>query len=357
MAQRIPFGVLASLVVLSCLAVHASDSSSGSGPSVPPSVRQLSSSESKQDREPSPPRKKLNELGILEGRDRNSHFLHPLEREVASDEEEGAYAGRNRKKKKHRRLYAVEVQARKLKQTGGLKPDGSLDVGGLLKLAEAEEERAAAPDGIVQQKQWTMEELDIAYPDPEGNVRLGLQDASELSRPKLRAKYERSSHLVSMRAPGSVGGLILEEELNYRSDRRNATLLVLGSMGHVYCVTVQPRYSVFDLKELVWDCERRHRDAVQDEKNSFKVNRQRLILERGMSDPRARASAAGVAQVSAASTSGNSAHSAAASDSNAFVLGPDIRTLAWYNITDYDVIFVLPPIEKPSEVISRFEET
>ena len=32
----------------------------------------------------------------------------------------------------------------------------------------------------------------------------------------------------------------------------------------------------------------------------------------------------------------------------AYELGPDMRTLEWYNITDLDVLYVDPPVEKPS---------
>ncbi len=58
-------------------------------------------------------------------------------------------------------------------------------------------------------QEWTMEELDMAYPDPVGNVRLGLADPDSLEpHGRPRAKWERSSHLVEMRAPGAVEGLI-----------------------------------------------------------------------------------------------------------------------------------------------------
>ena len=49
----------------------------------------------------------------------------------------------------------------------------------------------------------------MAYPDPAGNVRLGLADPASLeTHGRPRAKWERSSHLVKMRAPGTVEGLI-----------------------------------------------------------------------------------------------------------------------------------------------------
>jgi hypothetical protein len=60
--------------------------------------------------------------------------------------------------------------------------------------------------------------------------------------------------------------------LNYRLERTNATVLVLGSMGHLYCLTVQARFSVGAFKEMVWEQERLHRDARQDAKEGFKVH-------------------------------------------------------------------------------------
>jgi hypothetical protein len=325
---------IAGCILLCCITARASESSASGSSPAPPSLSTGNgrSEESAQD-EALESGKKIRELGILEGRERNTHFLHPIKKEIAYDEQEGPYAGRNRKKKKHRRLYAVEVQARKLEQSGGLKSDGSLDVGGLLKLAQAEEERAQAPGGIVQQKHWTMEELDIAYPTLEGNVRLGLVDAADVAAPKVRAKFERSSHLVSMRAPGTVAGLISDEMLNYRLETQNTTLLVLGSKGHLYSIVVQPDFAVGTLKEMVWELERQHRDADADKKNAYKVQRQRLLLERGIpnaADPPAPLPFPALSPV--------------VSDTQ--LLGPDIRTLAWYNITDYDVIFVLPPLPK-----------
>ena len=59
--------------------------------------------------------------------------------------------------------------------------------------------------------------------------------------------------------------------LNYRLERTNTTVLVLGSLGHLYCITVQPRFSVGAFKEMVWEQERAHRDAKQDAKEGFKV--------------------------------------------------------------------------------------
>jgi hypothetical protein len=289
---------------------------------------------------PPAPRRKIKELGILEGRTRDIRFLHPVKPEPASDEEEGPHAGRNRKKKKHRRLYAVEVQARKIDQTDGLRDDGTLDVGGLVKLAEAQEERAAAPGGIVQQKQWTMEELDRAYPDPEGNKRLGLVNEDDLPPTPPRARHERSSHFVKMRAPGTVAGLIPDDHLNYRRQKENVSLLVMGSMGHLYCVTVQPCWSVGALKEIVWGWERRRRNPKEDEREGFKVHRQRLILDRSMPVP---ASCKSGAQQRVRVKPGTS------DGSELYTLGPDIRLLSWYNITDYDVIMVKPPVPKPTE--------
>ena len=155
---RVILRVLAGLFVVACMSVHASDSSA-SGSALRPSVSSREASDSRaaaqqseESQESPAPKKRLKDLGLLEGRDRNTHFLHPFQPGPAADEEEGAFAGRNRKKKKHRRIHAVEVQTRKLEETGGLRPDGSLDVRGLLQLAAAEEERAAAPEGIVQQK-------------------------------------------------------------------------------------------------------------------------------------------------------------------------------------------------------------
>ncbi len=350
------------LVAAACGSVRASDSSSASGSVTPPpsvSSREArdnaaAAQQSEESQEPrAVPKPRIKELGILEGRERNTHFLHPFQPGPAADEVEGAFAGRNRKKKKHRRIHAVEVQTRKLEKTGALKPDGSLDVRGLLQLAAAEEERAVAPEGIVQQKEWTMEELDLAYPDPEGNARLGLTDpASPEQRARPRAKFERSSHLVQMRAPGAVEGLIPDELLNYRREQTNITVLVLGSIGHVYCITVQPRFSVAEFKELVWEQEREHRDAAQDAKEGFKVHRQRLVLERGLPDPasprRADPAAASPRTPPGAAGAYLRAPSHAPLTFGTFLLGPEHRTLGWYNVTEYDVFFVLPAIPKAS---------
>jgi hypothetical protein len=247
MVQRSFKSIVFAGVLLLCVVSLASDSSSSgrspSAPSLSPDRgRGKEDSASAEDVASDDAKRKIGGLGILEGRERNTHFLHPFEKQIAEDELEGPYAGRNRKKKKHRRLHAVEVQAGKLEKTGGLKSDGSLDVGGLLKLANAQEERDAAPRGIVQQKHWTMEELDIAYPIPEGDVRLGLAEAPDMNAPRARAKFERSKHFVDMRAPGTVAGLIPEEVFNYRHERQNTTVLVMGSMGHLYTITVQPRF-------------------------------------------------------------------------------------------------------------------
>ena len=227
---------LAGIVLLSCIAGRTSGSSSTAEPSrsQTPSLSPDRgwggpASGSAIEEEPAEEPKKIRELGILEGRTRETHFLH-AEPEIADDEVEGAYVGRNRKKKKHRRLHAVEVQVRKLEETDGLMADGSLNVPGLLKLASAQEERDAAPDGIVRDKEWTLEELDKAYPDPEGNKRLGLKDTT-VHAVTRRAKWERSSHLVDMHAPGSQPNVIPEDVLNYRLDRQNMTVLVMGSMG------------------------------------------------------------------------------------------------------------------------------
>ena len=287
--------------------------------------------------EPEQPRRKIKELGLLEGRERNTRFLHPFEPEVKYDEQEGAYAGRNRKKKKHRRLHAVEVQARKLEESGGLKSDGSLDVSGLLKLAAAQEEREKAPGGVVTQKYWTMEELDLAYPTPEGNVRLGLQTEADIMQKRPRKKYERSSHLINMRAPGAVEGLIPYAALDYRRDWQNTTLFVLGSMGHLYSIVVQPLFSVGAFKEMVWEHERRHRDGAKDLKSNYKVHRQILVLDRGIEAPPRGPKNASVHSGSAARAP------------SCFILGPDLRRLAWYNITDYDVVRVEAPTPKLSE--------
>ena len=295
--------------------------------------------------EATPEKRRIKDLGLLEGRVQNTHFLHPVDPEPGSDELEGPHAGRNRKKKKHRRLHAVEVQAKQLHQSGGLTRDGKLDVGGLLKLAEAQEERDAAPGGVVQQKHWTMEELDIAFPDHEGNKRLGLVSDDDIASNRLpRARYERSSHLVRMRAPGTVAGLMPDDVLDYRHEKQNTTLLVMGSMGHVYSITVQPRFSVGTLKELVWGFERKHRDKAKDAKDGFKVHRQRLILERGISTP---TPANSDAQPSG--RAGVAGYRRASGLQESYTLGPDIRLLSWYNITDYDVVMVLPPSVEPTQ--------
>ena len=348
------------LVTAACVSVRASDSSSASGSVTPPpsvssrEARAAAAQQSEESQEPrAAPTPRIKELGILEGRERNTHFLHPYQPGPAADEVEGAFAGRNRKKKKHRRIHAVEVQTRKLEKTGALKADGSLDVRGLLQLAAAEEERAAAPEGIVQQKEWTMEELDLAYPDPEGNARLGLTDpASPAQRARPRAKFERSSHLVQMRAPGAVEGLIPDELLNYRREQTNITVLVLGSMGHTYCITVQPRFSVGEFKELVWEQEREHRDAEQDAREGFRVHRQRLVLERGLPDPasprRNDPAAKPLRTPPGTADASRAARSHAPATFGTFLLGPEIRTLGWYNVTEYDLFFVLPAIPKAS---------
>ena len=338
--------MLASLVLLCSLSLtaRASDSSSTHVSLTPPPSsspgRADGGGDSQEKPVPAEPRRRIRDLGLLEGRERDTHFLHDPTIKVADDEVEGPYAGRNRKKKKHRIIHAVEVQARKLEQSGGLKSDGSLDVAGLLKLASAQEERESAPGGVVRQKDWTLEELDLAYPTPEGNKRLGLQDEADLAPKAPRAKWERSSHLINMRAPGTFANLIPEDTLNYRRSWQNTTLLVLGSMGHVYTIVVQPCFSVGGLKEMVWELERLHRDAAQDVKDHFKIHRQRLILDRGSRPARSLASATRVPE--------DGAISGEAEVFEAYELGPDMRTLEWYNITDLDVLYVDPPVEKPS---------
>ena len=128
--------------------------------------------------------------------------------------------------------------------------------------------------------------------------------------------------------------------------------LVLGCMGHTYCITVQPRFSVGEFKELVWEQEREHRDAEQDAREGFRVHRQRLVLERGLPDPasprRNDPAAKPLRTPPGTADASRAARSHAPATFGTFLLGPEIRTLGWYNVTEYDLFFVLPAIPKAS---------
>ena len=186
---------------------------------------------------------------------------------IREGEEKGAYAGRNRKKLKHRRLDAVEVMTRKLEEKGLEKRDGSLDEDGLMALLDAETEREKAiEEGYSQgvpMKTWTLEELDQAFPTEEGNVRLGLKNASDVEYVGVERleRYERSSNFVEMRRPAAKNthSALHDQVINYTPSDQMMTVFVEGSTGARYAVRVHEFELVESFKAKVWDLEREHR--------------------------------------------------------------------------------------------------
>eukprot|EP00961_Rhodomonas_salina_P072359 972095-Rhodomonas_salina.1 len=229
-------------------------------------------------------KKRIKQLGLLEGR-KSTVQLMTKDYGRKDDEENWSYMGANPKKLKHRRLDAVEVAARALEEKQWMKPDGSLDLKGALKLVEAQEEREAAPDGrTVQSKIYSLEELDSLYPTEEGDIRLGKLKPEERNETVSvkRQRWEQTGHFINMRKPGSKPeGLLTAEMQNYRWKQRNITLFVEGSVETRYAIELPVLATVGELKSHVWDWERHYRHDIcklegKDKMEGFKLEKQEL---------------------------------------------------------------------------------
>ena len=307
--------------------------------------------------------KRIRQMDVFEGRNSSVRLMTKVTTR-RNDEENWSFLGANPKKLKHRRLDAVEVAKRSLEENQWMNPDGSLDMKGALKLIEAEEEREAAPDGrTVRTKIYSLEELDKIHPTEEGNIRLGLKPKTRnVTVDVHRERWERSSHFVEMRKPGSKPqGLLAEDMLNYRAHRRNITIFVEGSVevrfairtsasfrAIISCIDLamrgkeaelaervrecrvaltvgRDRYAVElplsstieELKSAVWAWERHYRHEVcglrgKDEEAGFRIEEQQLVHNSGL-------------------------------------LQPDGRPLRYYNLSDYALLRVVPPFIEASE--------
>jgi hypothetical protein len=266
-----------------------------------------------------PPRRKLRSLGLLEGRNEETVVIS-APRGAKAGEEEGAFSGRNRKKLKHRRINAFEVTKKRLEERGFMTPTGNLDVKGLTTLMEMEDTREGAnPQGVASLKHYMLEDLDRMYPTPEGNARLGLDDSENhatlrnFSKPN---RWERRSQFVEFRKPGKLAQILPDEVLNYAKEGGKITIFVQGSAGYRYGIECLEYDTIGHLKELVWAEERHHRYVVEkmeerDETEKFEIETQELML-------------------------------------NGSMLYPDSRTLKWYNITNYAILYLIP---KPEGIV------
>jgi hypothetical protein len=259
-------------------------------------------------------RKKIKSLGLLEGRDEETIIIAP-KRDAQAGEEKGAFIGRNRKKLKHRRINQFEVTKQQLEERDFMTANGKLDVEGLTTLMESELKREETnPDGSAPLMHHTLEDLDRMYPTPEGNVRLGLEEA-QTNQPYLRnfsksKRWERASHFVEFRKPGKLDELLPDEILNYKKDGGRMTIFVQGSIGYRYGIEVLEYDTIWQLKQKVWAEERHYRYEVenvktQDEAEHFEIESQELVV-------------------------------------NGTWLHPDSRTLKWYNITAYTILTLVP---------------
>ena len=215
----------------------------------------------------------------MEGRGGESYFANVRERET--DREEGAHTGRNPKLLKHRRMHVLERTHRQLLKNDFLNARGETDFQGLRMLADAEHEKntMGGPPPIRHQ---TLKELDQLYPTPEGNVRLGLAPPESLDQGRNISqanRWERSSHYVQFRKPGSVEEILPDEMINYVKDSDRITIFVHGSLNERYPFSVKPFLSIGDLKTLVWQVERYVRHEMhglksKDEEQGFVIEKQ-----------------------------------------------------------------------------------
>ena len=197
-------------------------------------------------------------------------------------------------------------------------PSGKLDVEGLKTLMRTESTREGAnPEGVASLKHYTLEDLDRMYPTQEGNVRLGIETPE--SQPLLRNfsktnRWDRRSHFVEFRRPSRLDEMLPDEILNYAKDGGQMTVFVQGSVGYRYAIDVLEYDTIGHLKSKVWEEERRHRHETEglrarDEAEGFDIEAQELLV-------------------------------------NGTWLYPDSRTLKWYNITAYTILFLVPRPEQ-----------
>ena len=293
------------LLAAACL-VAASAESSGSSSSLP-SVH----SDVTEEKPPPPPlRTRLKDRGLLDGEFANEATMITADHRKQG-QEEGAFTGRNPKNLKHRRLHAVEVQERKLREANYEDRDGETDFAGIVKLAKAEQDRDR---GRHLKTYLSMEELDKMYPTPEGDVRRGIAAPPEQGNVTVTIKpdrWARKSHFVEMGKVGARKSVFSDEMLEYRTSSAEIVVFVEGSLGHRYAITLQDDATVGELKKLVWDDERRVRweeAGLQDKDKAqgFDLTQQLLFI-------------------------------------NDDILEPDSRPIERFNVTSYKVLRVRPP--------------
>ncbi|KAJ1490658.1 hypothetical protein T484DRAFT_3296210 [Baffinella frigidus] len=264
-------------------------------------------------KEKPPPRlrRRLKDRGVLEGEFSDDATMITADHRKPG-QEEGAFTGRNPKNLKHRRLHAVEVEERKLREANYVNKEGTADFAGIVKLAKAEQDRVR---GRQHQTHLTMEDLDTMYPTPEGDVRRGIAPPLEQQKNVTVEinpdRWARRSHFVEMGKPGERKSVFPEEMLNYRTTSEEMVVFVEGSLGHRYAITLQDDSSVGDLKKLVWADEREARWKIgglqdKDKAAGFDLTEQLLFIDD-------------------------------------IILEPDSRPLERFNVTDYKIVRVRPP--------------
>ena len=261
-------------------------------------------------------KRRIKTLGPLEGREQSTLVIGP-KYGAKEGEDPSAFLGRNRKKLKHRRINAFEVNQRRLEEREYLGADGKLDMDGLKILIENEDQRAGGEDCAAPLKHYTLEDLDRMYPTPEGNVRLGLAKPESLATFRNFSalhRWERQHHFVSMRKPNQMAQVLPNEITDYSKGGGKMTIIVHGSIGYSYAIDVQEYDTIGQVKELIWKQEEIHRWDIenlklQDEQQNFDIRSQELIM-------------------------------------NGNLLYPDGRTLKWFNVTEDTIVRVIPKVEE-----------